>query len=166
MTYIIIIRGPLGIGKTTVATALAQRLQGHYISIDGVLDEHGLDQTDEPCIPPENFVKANELALPEAREALAAGTVVIFDGNFYHKSPIEHLIRNLNATPYVFTLKAPLDVCIRRDSQRKRVYGVGAATAVHNLVSRFDYGVNIETAGKTLEQVVEEIEGHLPVHAT
>ena len=47
------------------------------------------------------------------------------------------------------------------DSQRERVYGVGAATAVHYLVSRFDYGVNIDTEGKTLEQVVEDIEGHL-----
>ena len=56
--YFIIIRGPLGIGKTTIAKALTERLDGYYVSIDGVLDEHGLDQTDEPCIPARNFVKS------------------------------------------------------------------------------------------------------------
>ena len=62
----------------------------------------------------ETSSKANELALPAARTALTEGKVVIFDGNFYYESPIEHLIQNLDATPYVFTLKAPLDVCIQR----------------------------------------------------
>ena len=161
-SYFIIIRGPLGIGKTTIAKALVKRLDGYYVSIDDISAQHGLDQTDEPCIPARNFVRTNELALPAARKALTSGQAVIFDGNFYHKSPIEHLIQNIDATPYVFTLKAPLEVCIQRDSQRELVYGVDAAAAVHYLVSRFDYGTSIDTEGKTVAQVVAEIEDYLP----
>ncbi len=166
MSYYIIIRGPLGIGKTTVAKALAQKLEGAYISIDGLLAKHGLDKAAEgEYIPAENFVKANEMAMPDVKAHLNAGDIVIFDGNFYYKDPIEHLIQSLPGICYAFTLKAPLATCIARDSQRARVYGEGAATAVHNLVSRFDYGINIDTDGKTARQVVQDIIAHLPINS-
>lgn len=164
MSYCIIIRGPLGVGKTTVARALARRIRAVYISIDGLLAEHGLDQVEEgKYIPVENFIKANELAMPDAKARLSAGDMVIFDGNFYYQEPIEHLIQHLPGECYAFTLKAPLTTCITRDSQRARVYGEGAATAVYNLVSRFDYGINIDTDGKTAAQVVQDIVAYLPV---
>jgi shikimate kinase len=163
MSYYIIIRGPLGIGKTTVAQALARKLDGAYISIDGLLAEHGLDKVEEDKnIPVENFVKANEIAMPDVKARLNAGDVVIFDGNFYYQESIEYLVQNLPGPCYAFTLKAPLETCIARDRQRARVYGEGAATAVHNLVSRFDYGITIDTDGKTATQVVQDIVVHLP----
>ncbi len=165
MSYCIIIRGPLGSGKTTVAKALARRLDGAYISIDELLAENGLDQVEGECIPVENFVKANELVLPEVKASLDAGDMVVFDGNFYHQGQIEHLIQNLPGTCYAFTLKAPFETCIARDRQRDRVYGEGAAAAVHHLVSRFDYGVNLDTDGKTAAQVVGDILAHLPDNA-
>ena len=59
-------------------------------------------------------------------------------------------------------MKSPLAVCIDRDSKRPRVYGAGAATAVHNMVSRFDYGVSIDTSEMTLEDVLAALHGHLP----
>jgi predicted kinase len=152
----------LGVGKTTVARALARRIKAVYISIDGLLAENGLDKVEGACIPVENFVKANEIAMPEVKAHLNAGETVIFDGNFYHQGQIEHLRRTLPETCYTFTLKAPLKTCIARDKQRERVYGEGAATAVHNLVSRFDYGVSLDTDGKTASQVVQDIIAHLP----
>ena len=156
----LIIRGPLGVGKTVVARLLAQRLGGEYISVDGLLEEHGLDQMgpEDECIPAVNFIRASEIALPRARAALESGRPVVFDGNFYHREPIEHLKANLPAQLRCFTLQAPLEVCIARDAGRERVYGEDAAGAVHWLVSRFDYGTRLETAGKTAEEVVEEIE--------
>lgn len=153
---IIIIRGPLGVGKTTVAMQLCRRLDGCYISVDAILDEHGLDQVTNG-IPARNFIKANELALPTARQALADGKTVIFDGNFYYKTPIWHLRRSLPAPLTIFNLKASVEACIERDQGRERVYGEGAASWVHHLVSRFDVGIPIATEGKTADQVVQEI---------
>ena len=162
MSVCILIRGPLGVGKTTVARALAEQLGGLYISVDGILAEHGLDKVEGECITAKNFVKANELALPQARRALSEGRAVVFDGNFYHQAQIDHLVSAFPEPHYAFTLKSPLAVCIERDSKRPRVHGAGAATAVHTMVSRFDYGVSIDTSEMALEDVLEALRGYLP----
>lgn len=158
----LIIRGPLGSGKTTIAKELAKRLNAKVFHMDGVLEKHGLDKTppSAPCIPAENFIKANEIVLPAAKKALEQGKVVIFDACFYHKEVVEHLIKNLPFPHHIFTLKVPVEICIARDAARAKVYGEGAAIAVHNLVSRFDYGVNVDVSG-TMEEAVEQIMAYL-----
>lgn len=153
---VIIIRGPLGVGKTTIAKALAKKLNAEYLSVDRILEENGLDREDNKFTP-EDFIKANEIILPKIKEDLAIGKVVIFDGCFYMKEQIEHLEKSLPGKIYAFDLKAPVGVCIKRDNKRKRVYGEQAARGVHKLVSKFDYGINIKTDNKTSEQVTKEI---------
>jgi len=164
MSYFIIIRGPLGIGKTTIAKKLADILKGEYISIDDVLEKNNLDKIDkkEGCITAKNFIKGNEIVIPKIKEKLSKGKIVIIDGCFYHKEQIEHFIKNLDASHFIFTLKAPLEVCIDRDSKREKVYGMEAAIAVFNMVSKFDYGILIETEDKSVEKSADEIISHLP----
>ncbi|MBI2661984.1 AAA family ATPase [Candidatus Woesearchaeota archaeon] len=165
MSYFIIIRGPLGIGKSSVAKELSEILNAEYISIDSIIEELGLDKVPETeeCIPAKNFIKAEEYVLLKVKKRLDDGKIIVFDGNFYHKEQIEHLLNNLwDYEHYIFTLKASLKVCIERDKQRTKLYGILAATAVHNLVSRFDYGIIINTENKNLLQVVEEILSYLP----
>lgn len=163
MSYFIIVRGPLGCGKTTIAKRLAQDLRAEHISIDDILDEHGLDQADPEIggISAANFIKANEIVLPGVKDALKNGKVVVFDGCFYHKEAIDHLIDNLPYPHYVFTLKAPVEMCITRDKGRSKTYGEDAARVVHMFVSKFDYGINIDASG-TFENTVEAIRSHLP----
>lgn len=162
MKYFIIIRGPLGIGKSTIARALAKKLRAEYISIDQVLEENGLDKRgNEPCIPSRNFVRANEIVLQKVKRDLE-DKIVIFDGCFYHKEQIKHLEANLPFEHYVFNLKAPIEVCIARDRKRKRIYGEAAARAVYNMVAKFDYGININTENKTKDQVIKDILSQLP----
>ncbi|MDD5331432.1 MAG: AAA family ATPase [Candidatus Nanoarchaeia archaeon] len=162
MSYFIIIRGPLGIGKSTIAKALAKKLSAEYISMDQILKENGLDvRGNEPCIPARNFIKANEIVLSKVKRDLK-DKIVIFDGCFYHKEQIKHLEVYLPFEHYEFNLKAPIEVCIARDSKRKQSYGEGAARAVYSLVTKFDHGINIDTENKTKNQVVKEILSHLP----
>ena len=94
MSNLIIIRGPLGVGKTTISKHLAERLKGIHIAIDKVLEKHELDKVKGRCIPLQNFIKANKLILPEINKTLAKGKSVIIDGNFYHKGQITHLLKN------------------------------------------------------------------------
>ena len=161
MAYFIIIRGPLGIGKTTIAKALAKILNAEYISIDKVLEENNLDREDNNFVP-EDFIKANEIILPKVKEGLAKGKIVIFDGCFYFKEQIEHLKKNIPKKGFVFNLKAQIETCVDRDSKRDGVYGEKAAREVHELVSKFDYGTNIDTNNKTKNEVVKEILSYLP----
>ncbi|MFH0884344.1 MAG: AAA family ATPase [Candidatus Micrarchaeota archaeon] len=163
MAFFIVIRGPLGVGKSTIAEGLSKILNAEYVPIDLVLEKHGLDKVDKDaeCIPLANFISADEMILPRIKEKLKSSKNVIFDGCFYHKEHIEHLINSLPYTHYVFTLKAPLSVCIERDRERKKNHGKDAAVAVYSLVSRFDYGIIIETDGKSIDRSLKEILSHL-----
>ena len=162
MVYYVIIRGPLGIGKSTVARKLADKLNAQYISIDKVLENHNLDKVEGRAIPLRNFLKANELIFPVAKETIREHRPVVFDGNFYYKkqlSDLEYLMNMVLGVPqHAFTLKASLDTCIKRDSQRKKPLGPDATKAVYNLVTKFNYGKTINTEGKTADEVAEKIQ--------
>jgi len=164
MCYYVIIRGPLGVGKSTIACRLAKILRAKHVSIDAVLAKHGLDKVDHyaKCIPIRNFIKASNIIFPEIKAKLKAGKIVIFDGCFYHKRQIQHIVKNLSSPHYIFTLKASLKVCIARDSRRKKSHGKDATVAVHHLVSRFDRGIVIYTNKKTVAQTVKKVLSYLP----
>jgi len=63
---------------------------------------------------------------------------------------------------FVFTLKAPLEECIKRDANRDGSCGGNAAKVVYEIVSKFDYGEIIDTENKTEDEVVNEILVYLP----
>ena len=158
MSYYVLIRGPLACGKTTVSKILAKILKAKYISIDKILEEYNLTgDREEGYISQKSFIKANELAVKEVKKLLNKNKIVIFEGNFYWKSQIEDLIQRLDYPHYVFTLKAPVKVCIERDKMRGETHGAIAAQVVHKKVSSFDYGFIINTKDQTATQVVNNI---------
>lgn len=63
------------------------------------------------------------------------------------------MIRRLRYPHDVFTLKAPLKVCVERDSKRKNPHGKDAAKAVYKKSTEFDYGKIID-ATKPLSDIV------------
>lgn len=166
MSYYIIIRGPLGIGKSTISKELAKKLKAEYISMDYLLQKNGLDKVDEKegCIPARNFIKADNIILPKIKKLLSKDKIVILDGCFYHHEQIEHLHKNLPFMRYAFNLKASLKECIKRDKDRKYSYGKGAAKAVYTLVSRFDFGVNLNTEEKSPKECVKEIVDYIKAY--
>lgn len=163
MSYFVIIRGPLASGKSTLSEWLAKKLMAQHVRIDQALDKLGINEVDEVegCILAASFMKAIESVLPEAKESLEKGQIVIFDGCFYHQEALEHLLGLLKFPHYVFTLKAPVELCIERDRQREKSYGEDATRAVHKLVSRFDYGTNIDVS-ESINQAIDNILTNLP----
>jgi len=164
MSYSVIIRGPMAVGKTTVAKQLAILLRGEYVSVDQVLAEHKLDQVPpgSESIPVDRFLAANDLIIPKALESLEHNMPVIFDAAFYHREVIDDLVQSLPYQHFIFTLKAPVEICIERDKKRKQPYGQEAVQAVHSLVSRFDAGIIIDASQQEIE-VVEDILEQLPL---
>lgn len=162
MSYYVIIRGPLGCGKSTISEELSKRINGKYFAVDRILDEHNLTKDKEAgYISQRSFKKVNEIIVPQAKEILNAGTPIVFDGNFYWKSQIKDLISRLDSKHFVFTLKAPLDVCIERDNKRNKTHGEMAAKVVHKKSIEFDYGILIDVT-KPLNECVDEIIYYLP----
>ncbi len=162
MGYFVIIRGPLGSGKSTVAKKIAKAIDAKYVSIDRLLDSGNLTKDIEGgMISQKSFLKANEIAMPEAKKFLDKGIPVVFDGNFYWKSQIENLQARLNCKNYVFTLKAPLEVCIERDKNRKKTHGIGAAKAVYAKSTEFDFGIGID-ATRALDEEIKTILSFFP----
>jgi len=160
MAELIIIRGPLGIGKSTISKKLAKKLSAEYFSVDELLSKEKLAVIDWDLgfIPEQNFMKINDLIVPKIKVLLNDGISVVVDGNFYHKTVLEDLIERLNEfKPKVFTLKANKEICIKRDSERANPHGKDAAIAVHDLVNKFDYGISINNETSDVIAVLQEI---------
>ncbi|MCX6750163.1 MAG: AAA family ATPase [Candidatus Pacearchaeota archaeon] len=156
--YYLIIRGPLGCGKSTISKELAKELNAEYIAVDRVLDEHNLtNDWEDGYISKKSFLKVNEIVSERAKKLLNHSKPVIFDGNFYWKSCIDDLISRLNYSHYVFTLKAPVETCIKRDEERGKTHGEDAARAVYEKSTSFGYGIPIETKGKSVEETLSMI---------
>ena len=163
MSYYIIIRGPLGCGKSTISERLAKELGAQHVAVDRVLDEHNLtEEKEEGYISQNSFKKANQIIATEARETIDAGTPIIFDGNFYWQSAIEDLIARLPYPHEVFTLTAPLETCIERDKARDKTHGKDAAAVVYNKSTSFSYGVEID-ATQPIEKTLEEIKSKINI---
>ena len=154
MSYYVIVRGPLAVGKTTLSDALAKAIGGVVISIDKIADK----EWDGGSV--RLYVNANKVAAKRARTVFAGGSPVVFDGCFYWKTQIEDLEKRLPFPHGVFTLKAPVSVCIERDSGRKVAFGSEAARQVYRKVARFEYGVAID-ATRDVPATVQEMRSHL-----
>ncbi|MFA6255239.1 MAG: ATP-binding protein [Patescibacteria group bacterium] len=162
MSFYIIIRGPLGCGKSTISEKLSKILNAEYFAVDRVLDEYDLTKDKEDgYISQKSFIKANEIITQRAEKILANNRSVIFDGNFYWKSQVDDLIKRLGFPHYVFTLKAPLEICIERDSKRDKIHGSDAAEAVYKKSTEFDYGIVVDIS-KSLDEAARKIISHLP----
>ena len=162
MHYVIILRGPAGVGKSTISRLLAEKIRARVIHFDEVMDELGLDYIPgEKWIPLHKFLKADSSIIPQLRLTLKKSNLVL-DGNFYHKKHLDDLIQHLNTPHFVFTLKAALNDCMHRDKTRTPMLGEKAVTNVFRLVSAFDFGIVINTKSKTPLEVVKEILFYLP----
>jgi len=159
MAHCIIIRGPAGIGKTTIAKLLAKDLDAEYISLDDILHEKDLDHVEGICIKEENFLRVNDVVIPKMNALMRKGKNVILDGNFYHKNHLKELIRASEFPVQVFTLKAKVDDCISRDSARTGEDKIGEKNIrqVHALVSKWDYGTAIDIGKKSAKETAAEI---------
>ena len=138
-SYYIIIRGPLGCGKSTIAKLLTKTLKAKYIAIDRIVDNPKLikREIEKGYISQKNFFRANKIAVKRIKE-LIKEKIIVFDGNFYWKSTIQDLKKKLKKYKgYIFTLKAPLKICTKRDSKRKKTHGKDAAKAVYKKSTSF-----------------------------
>lgn len=161
MTYFVILRGPLGAGKTTISRLLAKAIPGVHIDLDRILEKEAPEEWRSDSLSERSFIRANEVAVEQAWSVLANGTPVIFDQNFYYLSTLEDLIGRLKYPYRVFTLDVPLEVCIERDRGRDISYGTKSTNDVYRRNAGLEYGIRVD-GNRPVEVVVDEILRHLP----
>lgn len=161
MTYFVIIRGPLGAGKSTVSQRVARAVKGLHIDMDRILEKEVPEEWVNDSLTERTFLAVNGIAAERAWSVLAGGSPVIFDQNFYYLTVLEDLIGRLQYPYRVFTLDIPLEVCIERDRGREISYGAKSAETVYRKNAGLEYGIRVD-ANRPVEVVVEEILGHLP----
>lgn len=155
----IIIRGPAGVGKSTISRIVAAKLSALHISFDDILRNNKLDKIEGDGISAKNFILGNELALDIVKQTKPR--FIVFDGCFYRDEQIKHLTNSIKAKFFIFTLKATLQECLMRNNERGKPMPDKAVEEVYSLVNKKDYGVIIGTSGKTALEVSEEILSHL-----
>ncbi len=158
-TFYVIVRGPLGAGKTTVSKELSRRYNAIHISIEEILEKFNLEEWEHDHISETSFLSANEIAVKEAKEYLYSGKPVIFDGDFYFRQVVVGLTNGLSKfRRVVITLTLPLVECIRRDASRSLVLGEEGTRMVYKKSTEFRIGTEVN-ASKSLNEVVASISG-------
>ncbi len=157
MSYYIIIRGPAGSGKSTIAKRLAKELNSFYLNFDKVLAEHKLDKIEGDGISTKNFIKGNKLILDDVRKRIKLNHVVIIDACFYRKRHLNHLVKNLPYKHFIFSLQSSLKECIERNKKRDKEMTDQDITDVYNLVAKYKIGIFISTENRKEKDVIDEI---------
>lgn len=156
MPKIIIIRGPLGSGKTTIAKSLADKINAEYISLDKILKNNNLEGKDG--IPVENFIKANNIILKKIKDSKKS---FIIDGCFYYQEQIDNLKNKFPDNLIFFSLISNVEKCIERNSQRDKVYSKDSVKYVHMITTEIKEGYEIDNTdlsiNETLNKIIQEL---------
>jgi len=154
MKKLIIIRGSLGVGKTTVSKILSQRLDLDYLSLDKIIDDNHLVVPGTDGVPLQSYLAANQIIFDVVNNG---EKTFIVDGCFYYQEQLDDLMKKFNNNIEIFTLVGSIETCIQRDAQRLKVYGEDAARFVHMMTAKIHIGLEIDTTKQTSEETVEDI---------
>ena len=157
----VIIRGPAAVGKSTISKIIVENIGALHVSFDDILSKHNLGTVERDGISAENFVRGNEIALDMIKQLKPK--IVMLDGCFYRDEQMNYILKNFIGKHFVFTLKAKVEECIIRNKERGSPIPENAVRDVFKLVSKRDYGIIIDTSGKTINQTVKEILNYLPL---
>jgi len=156
---IVIINGPPGIGKSTIANKLGKKLKKasvievdrfKYFTIDKRKTTEGIDLADEQV-----FAMVN--ALRESKRSIILEYV--YDSPTYFQAIVRQC-KTIDKQVFAFRLRANIEANIHRDSRRPRDVRLGSKVKlIHERMDKLGdaVGYTVETTGLSVEKTAEKI---------
>lgn len=115
----LLIKGPLGVGKTTTALYLTRQLREEGHNCSDLSFDHFYKSFFDLYFSEEKVMETGKLVLPLIEQLREIGYFCIIEGVFLR--PVYEYVRlNLSGRLLDVTLNAPLEVCLLRNAEREK----------------------------------------------
>ncbi|MBX2876075.1 MAG: ATP-binding protein [Saprospiraceae bacterium] len=160
---LIIITGLPGTGKTTLATALAQRLDAHHCNTDMIRSDLGLRGQYDSDTKQQVYLAL----LESAKGGLQTGNIVVIDGTFYQaqlRSRFDQLARSQAVPIHWVELWAEPDLIQKRVS-KTRTYSEADFEVYLKIKAAYEPiltpHLRLQSDNSNLQELIEAILAHL-----
>ncbi len=156
----IFIRGPIGVGKTSVSRSLYDRLRLNYYNPFLLEFDRFRNENVEEQITDLNQQRAVELLVHKLNDLIESRCIPIIEGVFYQPELVSYLLNNVYGKSLRIKLFAPVDVCVERNQNRRFSREEFRVVNTWELLQQDEQGeMVIQTQDRTIEHVVDEIFG-------
>lgn len=160
MPLLIILRGPAGIGKSTIASQLKEKIRNAvHLDIDSFKHIISLKSSSERSKIAHNVGTTFTKELLENNFNVIAEE--IFRADYYNE--VKLLADGLKCERLTVFLTAPLEVLIKRDQERKyKTKGAEVITSLYNEIKYIDEDLNIDAVKNNTDEVITQILAKVP----
>ncbi|OGN27933.1 MAG: hypothetical protein A3A33_04190 [Candidatus Yanofskybacteria bacterium RIFCSPLOWO2_01_FULL_49_25] len=155
-TTAIILRGPIGVGKSTIAEELKEELSDGWVHLDIDKLKHVISKDSSKL----RTTIAHNVALYFLEQLIKNRFNVIVEEIFKEKiyRDAQDLLGRYNYKILKVFLTTPVDVSIERDKNRKnKTRGEKVVTDFHNQIKPLGEDLTIDTSKHSLEEAAELI---------
>ena len=155
MLKIIILRGPAGVGKSTVAELLQKKLGENWVHLDIDKIKHTISETSSPI----RSEIAHRVGKYFIEELLSNNFNIIveeiFRENFYKE--LLSLIERSHSSVHKFFLRADINTLITRNASRVKIKDHKTIQDLHSEIQPLEGEKILETSNYSTEQLAELI---------
>lgn len=155
MTKAILLRGPAGVGKSTIGKQLQEQLSGNWANLDVDLFKHMISKESSLF----RSDTAHDVTLYFLEKLLQSDVSVVIEEIF--KEPFYYqtlkLFEKYNCEVLTVFLTAPADTVVQRDKERAKHKGEDTIRMLHNEISPLSEKLIIDTSRNTTQETVDQI---------
>ena len=159
MTKTILLRGPAGVGKSTIGKQLQEQLSGNWANLDIDLFKHMISK-DSSAFRSDT---AHDVALYFIEKLLQSSVNIIAEEIFkepFYKQTLE-LFEKYDYQILTVFLTAPVDTVVQRDAGRAKNKGEDIIKGLHSEIVSLNEKLVIDTSQNTIQEIADQIKAEL-----